>query len=1005
MDQEHSSVETFADSLEIDPLIIIEAEKNPSILTSDILLKIARTYSVSIDDIVKNYSIDVESDGEWNHLSTDLNEARNAWLEQMNMQFTHFFKKPCIALAGLSDAGKSTMINTLIGQEILPAGLTPITASAVIIKHIQERPDFIENCVVVLKKDDTGSMELSTAFLGEITYLKRHIMDSGGYDLLDVYGVRQKKESNHGPNDMEDVSAIIVYVDSPILLNCDLMDLPGVGTGDRLEDDTITKAGLFHADIFVYLSLCNGFLRGDEIQFVGEAINIVSMAGFDESDQYALDNILLVASRANKMHKNINDLTNLLDNGAKRLHKVLSSDLSVKDNGVIPNDQSILRSRLFYYAKDTQTMRRPFEEALGQAISAYQKRLCKELLTLSGRLAFEKKRLLKGLIQSYKDIYVNFQDKVLEQYFIDLLSIESGGVRFSHLEGICHLDLTGGSNGRLSTLEDLYLFPNLRELKIGFNNIEDITPIGQLKKLEKLILVENVRLRDLSGLEGLENLRYLDVSRNNIRSLEVINTLPELDYLDASYNNLTDFILTEKLPKLTTLKLGHNLIEKIEELEHAPTLEHLFLNDNKAVCIDVPRTIELKSLYISIVGNSGRLIINSLQYFALEEKNFYLDPVAIEDPCLRKMLSEVLYDKAGYDILKRDVEAIEQIQVLPKERSFVCISYKGEVLGQSKFSEDMCIKSLQGLEYFQSLSSLRLPGQSIQNLDSVPKIENLRYLDLSQNKLKDIENLKGTKLIELLLDDNEIEDVSVLSTLAEIEHLSIKNNKIFDINPLACLTKLRVLLASDNPFVDTSGLKMIYKHLAEKDFKYIHVEEAVLKAKVKHIYFDDYPNWIQDNLIMRYSGYQGKMVTVQCLYAEGFGPNVCFNMASGFSLDPNNIPEFLSGLVESHPFLMKGCHLLVGRTQGNYPYQSGLYINSRNVVTKSIEFLGDLETKYCGITDVNVIKAESGLFVKYARLCIHGGMKLDLDVIAEKERPRFIAFLVELIIYLEMFIE
>ena len=52
-------------------------------------------------------------------------------------------KKPRISFAGQSDTGKSTLINALLGAEKMPAKWTPTTSIVVHIKHIDDKPQFI----------------------------------------------------------------------------------------------------------------------------------------------------------------------------------------------------------------------------------------------------------------------------------------------------------------------------------------------------------------------------------------------------------------------------------------------------------------------------------------------------------------------------------------------------------------------------------------------------------------------------------------------------------------------------------------------------------------------------------------------------------------------------------------------------------------------------------------------------------------------------------------------
>ncbi|XP_015172525.1 PREDICTED: leucine-rich repeat-containing protein 23-like [Polistes dominula] len=88
----------------------------------------------------------------------------------------------------------------------------------------------------------------------------------------------------------------------------------------------------------------------------------------------------------------------------------------------------------------------------------------------------------------------------------------------------------------------------------------------------------------------LPNLESIDLSRNQIISMENLNTLPKLKTLRLSYNRLETFQLDNKLnnfdcfSNLSTLYLDHNRIGSItwdDDFNLFPTLKHLFLQHNK----------------------------------------------------------------------------------------------------------------------------------------------------------------------------------------------------------------------------------------------------------------------------------------------------------------------------------------------------------------------------------------------------------------------------------------
>jgi len=96
-----------------------------------------------------------------------------------------------------------------------------------------------------------------------------------------------------------------------------------------------------------------------------------------------------------------------------------------------------------------------------------------------------------------------------------------------------------------------------------------------------------------------------------------------------------------------------------------------------------------------------------------------------------------------------------------------------------------------------SLDSVRCftLADDVTSLKGIERCRNLKWLGMTLQKITDLTPLSVlTKLKRLDVDQNyEIEDLSPLSGLIQLEHLNINSNKISDISPLADLTKLKYL--------------------------------------------------------------------------------------------------------------------------------------------------------------------------------------------------------------------
>ncbi len=79
----------------------------------------------------------------------------------------------------------------------------------------------------------------------------------------------------------------------------------------------------------------------------------------------------------------------------------------------------------------------------------------------------------------------------------------------------------------MTTIEPIKYFPNLKQLGIFAQKIEDLRPLSRLTKLEKLALT-HCQIKDVSPLRNMVNLEYLNLSYNQIRDFSAVEKLPQL---------------------------------------------------------------------------------------------------------------------------------------------------------------------------------------------------------------------------------------------------------------------------------------------------------------------------------------------------------------------------------------------------------------------------------------------------------------------------------------------
>ena len=142
----------------------------------------------------------------------------------------------------------------------------------------------------------------------------------------------------------------------------------------------------------------------------------------------------------------------------------------------------------------------------------------------------------------------------------------------------------------ITSLEGIQFAANLEELQITGNDIHvdetlDLTPVSSLTRLRRLNLsgvnnVVNPSPLDLSPLEGLSNLSWLDISANNVTDLSHLSRLTNLNWLSFSQNRVSDISPLANLKSLRYLAGVENGISDVSSLVELAQLGELYLNVN-----------------------------------------------------------------------------------------------------------------------------------------------------------------------------------------------------------------------------------------------------------------------------------------------------------------------------------------------------------------------------------------------------------------------------------------
>lgn len=164
------------------------------------------------------------------------------------------------------------------------------------------------------------------------------------------------------------------------------------------------------------------------------------------------------------------------------------------------------------------------------------------------------------------------------------------------------------------------------------------------------------------------------------------------------------------------------------------------------------------------------------------------------------------------------------------------------------------LSTISGLEKAQSLLSLKLPNNTIRNLEPIAAMMKLQTLDLQHNALTGLNALSGLNdLKELNVSYNSLTSVAPLATCTKLAWLDANNNEIGSLSGIDNLPSMGYLAANNNNLTDVSllgeSITLTELHVAGNEIEDISALAAlnnleVLDFSSNHV--TSLPTWADD---------------------------------------------------------------------------------------------------------------------------------------------------------------
>ena len=448
------------------------------------------------------------------------------------------------------------------------------------------------------------------------------------------------------------------------------------------------------------------------------------------------------------------------------------------------------------------------------------------------------------------DDKIELNDSILDnsceedkKYSID--TIERGDANIEYID-IEDINLIKAINRTLNkenlnsniTKEDMEL---ITELDISGENIESLNGIEYAINLVDLNISNN-NISDISFVSKLTKLERLNASNNNISDISCIATLTNLieldlsnvvrlshtDSLEGKSNKIEDISYISKLKKITKLNLSNNIINDIKPLINLNNLINLDLSGNSI--IDISNIKNISSLEILRVSNQ----LVKLDSIKLTDTALNI-PYNVKDETGNILIPSIISNGGVYEEgLVKWIDLNESISdlsaIFDKE---VVVNDSLTTYFSGKIVQSISIDKRIEIEDKVLLNELNLLlNKKEDNTDILrSELESLEVLKIDNSKLKSLKGLEyAINLKELTIRNSSLTNFDIISNFKYLIKLDLMDNNIESIDFLNNLEDLEYLNLQGNNIKSINSINGRLTLLKELNISYNNLYSIQLNS-------------------------------------------------------------------------------------------------------------------------------------------------------------------------------
>lgn len=454
-----------------------------------------------------------------------------------------------------------------------------------------------------------------------------------------------------------------------------------------------------------------------------------------------------------------------------------------------------------------------------------------------------------NVVQNLKADNIKIDDISVVGFFKDITTLSVSDTDVSDISSLAKcpnlstLNLSGTNINDISNLKELF---KLYDINLSNTLVFDITPLQALVNLH-FLNIENTQVSDISSLVSLEKLNEINFSNTPVTNINVLSNLPHLTkiYCDNSlvstemaneykmenpnvlvineseallawWNELPSFWKTilkdqantsinptkeelHSIINIRNLKVGHYM-QDVAPISRLTNLEYLDLSDSKID--DISPLYGLHNLKSLNISNTKVADITPLA------SNRNLRELNIENTMVKSL--EALYEIKNLTKVYADGTDISTKEVvgLRKNQRQALVIYQTDNLRfwwgnlddswREIFNNHYLCNSNPTAEQLQSIVDLEEivvePENVVYTLEPLTQMTFLKKLVVNNNQIQDLSPLYDKYYLEVLsVSGNPVDNIMPLSNLVMLKNLNIENTPVGDLNPIADLRNIKVL--------------------------------------------------------------------------------------------------------------------------------------------------------------------------------------------------------------------